>query len=159
MTQGDRVRVSVRVDRPLDVVFRRFTEDIDRWWIRSPAYRAAGRRPSVITLEPELGGALRETVEAPHHRYEVQFGTVIEWSPPRRLALEWRNVNFAEGELTWVEVDFEPMGEAATLITVTHRGWAALRPDHPARHGQAPAAFQRAMGRWWANLLTSLRER
>ena len=42
-------------------------------------------------------------------------------------------------------------------MTVTHRGWASLRPDHPARHGQDVAAFIRTMGLWWGELLTSLR--
>ena len=47
---------------------------------------------------------------------------------------------------------------SGTLVTVTHRGWASLRPDHPARHGQEVAAFIRTMGLWWGELLTSLRE-
>jgi hypothetical protein len=43
-------------------------------------------------------------------------------------------------------------------VTVHHRGWAALRPDHPARHGLEGAAFSRMMGLWWADLLTASRE-
>jgi hypothetical protein len=43
-------------------------------------------------------------------------------------------------------------------VTVTHRGWASLRPDHPVRHGHEVPAFIRMMGLWWGDLLTSLRE-
>ena len=46
---------------------------------------------------------------------------------------------------------------SGTLVTVTHRGWASLRPDHPARHGQDVGPFIRTMGLWWGDQLTSLR--
>ena len=55
------------------------------------------------------------------------------------------------------EVLFEP-SPSGTRLTVTHRGWRALRADHPVRHGQEVAAFIRMMGTWWGDLLTSLRE-
>jgi hypothetical protein len=42
-------------------------------------------------------------------------------------------------------------------VTVTHRGWAAIRPDHPARHGQASAEFLRRLGLWWGEQLSSYR--
>jgi len=37
-------------------------------------------------------------------------------------------------------------------------GWSALRPDHPARHGNVGADFDRMIGQWWGALLTGLRE-
>jgi len=76
---------------------------------------------------------------------------------PARLVLEWRNANFAPNERTEVEVLFEPAG-GGTRVTVQHRGWAALRPDHPARHNLAGSAFSRMMGLWWGDQLTALRE-
>ena len=82
---------------------------------------------------------------------------MTRWEPPSRLVFEWRGVNFAPGERTEVEVLFEP-SPSGTLVTVTHRGWAGLRPDHPVRHGQEVTAFIRMMGLWWGDLLTSLRE-
>ena len=60
-------------------------------------------------------------------------------------------------ESTELEVLFEPSGDG-THVTVQHRDWAALRPDHPARHGLEGAAFSRMMGLWWSDLLTSVRE-
>jgi hypothetical protein len=38
-------------------------------------------------------------------------------------------------------------------VTVTHRGWAAIRTDHPARHGQPSAEFLRRLGLWWGDQL------
>jgi hypothetical protein len=62
-----------------------------------------------------------------------------------REELEWRLTNFAPGERTEVEVLFEP-DEDGTRVTVEHRAWSALRPDHPARHGQDAPAFLAGWG-------------
>ena len=82
---------------------------------------------------------------------------VTEWAPPSRLVFEWRAANFAPGEKTEVEVLFAPASRG-TLVTVTHRGWSAIRPDHPARHGKETVAFVRMMAMWWGDLLGALRE-
>jgi hypothetical protein len=65
-------------------------------------------------------------------------------------------VNFADDESTEVEVVFAP-SESGTLVTVQHRGWGALRADHPARHGQQGADFTRKIGIWWGDLMTAMR--
>ena len=44
------------------------------------------------------------------------------------------------------------------MVTVQHRGWAALPDDHPARHGATGPVFSRNLGMWWSGLLTSYRE-
>jgi len=66
-------------------------------------------------------------------------------------------VNFAPGESTQVEVVFEAV-PTGTRVIVRHSGWAALRPDHPVRHGQQGPAFIRTTGLWWGDLMTSFRE-
>ncbi len=45
-----------------------------------------------------------------------------------------------------------------TRVTLEHRGFAALRDDHPVRHGKPAVEFIRDMGLWWGSLMTSLRE-
>jgi len=132
-----------------------FTREIDRWWRRGPAYRVAGRQPGTLHLEPALGGRIWETYGADHASVH-EVGRITIWEPPAHLAFEWRSVTFVPGETTLVELWFEPQGDA-TVVTVEHRGWAAIRGDHPVRHGQASAAFLRGMGMWWSELLTSLR--
>jgi len=156
---GDQARVSVAVAVPPAIAFEIFTGEIDRWWRRGPKFRHAGRQGGFIHLEPYVGGRLFESIDGDNgsgpHVFEV--GNVLVWEPPERLAFSWRNANFAPDEITHVEVEFVP-SRTGTIVTVTHRGWSALRPDHPARHGLHGAAFSRMIGLWWGELLTSLRQ-
>lgn len=155
---GDRARASVQVAVPRDEAFRIFTEEIDRWWRRGLAYRVMKGDGGVLCLEGFVGGRLFESFEGPGGPRVVPTGTVTAWEPPGRFAFEWRAVNFAPDEKTEVEVTFEPRGEG-TLVTVTHRGWDAIRGDHPVRHGKDVAGFLRMKALWWGALLGSLRER
>jgi uncharacterized protein YndB with AHSA1/START domain len=154
---GDQARVSVTVSVAPDVAFEVFTSEIDRWWRRGPKFRHAGRQGGFIRIEPELGGRLFESIAGANGEVVVEVGRVRVWEPPRRLAFSWRNANFGPDESTDVEVEFVSTA-TGTLVTVTHRGWAALRADHPARHGNQGAAFSRMIGLWWGDQLSSLRE-
>jgi uncharacterized protein YndB with AHSA1/START domain len=153
----DQTRVTVLVEVPPELAFQIFTEDIDRWWRRGLRYRIARGRDGTIHLEPGIGGRLYESFRAGGDTELRQTGTVTAWEPPRRLAFDWRAVNFAPGESTQVEVAFEPT-RSGTRVTVTHSGWSRMRADHPVRHGLDPEAFLRSMGLWWGDLLGSLRE-
>jgi uncharacterized protein YndB with AHSA1/START domain len=154
---GDRARASVLVAVPPAFAFRAFTEEIDQWWRRGLRYRVSGKGRGILHLEGGVGGRLYESIESKSGTRVVETGRVTAWEPPRRLVLEWRNVNFRADEKTEVEVIFEPSA-SGTLVTVTHSGFSALRPDHPARHGLPVPEFIRMIGLWWGDLLTSLRE-
>ena len=154
---GDQATVSVFVAVEPEVAFEVFTKEVDLWWRRGPKYRLAGRRPGTLCFEPGLGGRLFESFETESGTQVYEAGRVIAWEPPDRLAFKWRNANFAPDESTEVEVLFEKAG-AGTRVTVQHRGWAAIRRDHPARHGLEGPAFSRTMGLWWGDQLTALRE-
>jgi uncharacterized protein YndB with AHSA1/START domain len=154
---GDRAKASVTVKVGIDEAFRLFTEEIDQWWRRGLRYRVAGLRRGFLCIEPQVGGRLFESFEDELGDTRViETGRVRIWEPPRRVVLEWRNANFAPDERTEVEVRFEPAA-SGTLVSVTHRGWSRLRPDHPARHDLDPPAFVRATGLWWGELLSALR--
>jgi uncharacterized protein YndB with AHSA1/START domain len=153
---GDQARVSVSVEVEPDDAFRIFTEQIDQWWRRGLRFRHAGTRRGFIRIEPRADGRLFESFESASGESVVEVGRVRVWEPPRRLVFSWRNANFAADEITEVEVEFRPM-QSGTLVCVTHRGWAALREDHPARHGLVGAGFARMIGLWWGDQLTSLR--
>ena len=152
---GDRARVSVRVDVAAPEAFRIFTEEIDLWWRRGAKFRHAGARRGIVAIEPRLGGRVFESIDS-EPPVVIEIGVVSAWEPPRRLAFSWRNATFAPGEWTQVEVDFAPQ-RASTLVTVTHSGWASLRDDHPARHGETGIAFSRTMAAWWGDQMASLR--
>jgi uncharacterized protein YndB with AHSA1/START domain len=154
---GDKAVVSVLVKVEPAEAFRIFTQEIDGWWRGGLKYRI-GKQRSVVHLEPKLGGRLFESFETSAGPKTKQTGSVTCFEPPARLVLEWRAVNFAPDEKTQVEVLFQPSA-SGTLVTVTHSGWSRIRPDHPARHGADTAKFLSDMGMWWADLMTSLRER
>lgn len=156
-SDGDSVTVMALVRADRETTFEVFTEEIDRWWRRGLAYRL-GRDRSVVHLEPRLGGGLFESFTSPSGKEHVkQTGTITVWEPPSRLVLTWRAVSFAPNEETEVEVRFEESA-SGTRVTLVHRGWSKIRPDHPARHGQDVAPFLAGLGQWWGGLAMSLRE-
>ena len=106
---------------------------------------------------PKRSIAIRPRCMAKPSRASCNAGSITAWRPPAFFSFEWRATNFAPGESTRVEVTFEAV-PTGTRVTVVHAGWAALRDDHPVRHGQPSAAFLRAKGLWWGDLLTALRE-
>ena len=153
---ADQARVSVSVGVAPAEAFRVFTEQIDQWWRRGVKFRHAGSRRGFMHVEPCAGGRMFEAIEGEGTETVIEVGRIRVWDPPQRLVFSWRNANFAAGESTEVEVEFRSAG-AGTLVCVTHRGWGALRDDHPARHGLVGADFSRMIGLWWGDQLTSLR--
>jgi uncharacterized protein YndB with AHSA1/START domain len=153
---GDRARVSVSVAIPPSRAFHIFTADIDQWWRRGMKFRQSASSSSLLCIEPRVGGRLFESFEAEGTQHIVEVGRVRVWEPPRQLAFTWRNANFAPHEHTEVEIQFEPTA-SGTLVTVTHSGLAALRADHPARHGLQGSDFCRMIGLWWGEQMSSLR--
>jgi uncharacterized protein YndB with AHSA1/START domain len=151
---GDSVRVETTVAASPARVFEAFTRETDLWWRRGPKYRLSNKYEGRVELTPGVGGEL--LMHTPRRSFVL--GRVLVWEPGARLVLEWRNVNFAEGERTEVEVWFEATPSGKTRVTLEHRGWSAIRPDHPARHGLVGREFNAMMGNWWAGLLASLRE-
>jgi uncharacterized protein YndB with AHSA1/START domain len=151
---GDKATVTVLVAVEPAVAFEVFTQEIDLWWRRGPRYRLAGE--GALRFEPGVGGRLLETIETRSGTRVFEKGRITVWDPPSRLVFDWRGVNFAPGEKTEVEVRFEPSA-SGTRVTVEHRGWGALRADHPARHGNVGPAFSRMIGLWWGDLATALR--
>jgi uncharacterized protein YndB with AHSA1/START domain len=149
--------VAVRVAVSPAVAFDLFVRELDQWWLHGPKYRHAGSAPGSICIEPSLGGRVFETWHDGAMQREFELGRVTVWQPPERLAFSWRNATFAPLEQTEVDVSFAAVGNG-TLVTVRHRGWQALRQDHPARHGMADEEFARSIGMWWGQQLSSLRE-
>jgi uncharacterized protein YndB with AHSA1/START domain len=154
---GDRVRVSTWVAAPPLQAFELFTGDIGRWWRPGPRFRFSGALDGTLRFEGGPGG--RRLVQAfEDGAPPFVVGEVRAWEPGARLLLSWRLGNFAPGEVTEVEVRFDASGEG-TRVSLEHRGFAALPPGHPVRHGEEAAVFVARLGRWWGELLTSLRER
>ena len=64
--------------------------------------------------------------------------------------------SFAPGQLIDVEVRFELVGDGMR-ITIEHRGWNTVPPEHVARHGFPNDIFLRRHAEWWQMLLSSYR--
>ncbi len=118
---------------------------------------ACGTAPRFAVLRTWRWRPFVRIVDTSSGTHVHEAGRVTVWQPPARLVFTWRNANFAAEESTEVKVLFEPTN-TGTRVTVQHRGWSAIRPGHPARHGVEGAAFSRMIGLWWGELMTALRE-
>ncbi|MEQ8766524.1 MAG: SRPBCC domain-containing protein [Planctomycetota bacterium] len=153
MSQTDSIKVTMRVEVDPETAFEVFTREIDAWWRRGPRFRFGESGDGHLRFEPGVGGRLLEEQED-GQLYEI--GRVRVWEPGERLVFSFRARAFTDGEETEVEVVFEAE-DAATRVTLVHRGWDSLPKDHPARHGLEGPAFTSMIGLWWADLLRSLR--
>lgn len=153
MIEEGSIRITTSVAVAPEDAFRIFTEEIDDWWRRGPAFRGTMDGDGELRFEPGEGGRL---VQAAAHGTVFEIGRVLAWEPGVRLAFEWRNRNFDPGQITEVEIWFEST-TSGTKVTLEHRGWDSLPDDHPARHGLDSAGVTRMIGTWWADLLTGLR--
>lgn len=149
---GAKVMVSIRLKVPPAAAFELFTSRIDDWWRRGPKYRMGpGGR---LRFEPGEGGRLLEIHDA-GDLFEI--GRILVWQPGERLVFEWRLPNFTAGQVTEVDVRFAAMDDG-TRLTLEHRGWGTLPPDHPVRHGMEENRFLLFRARWWQDLLESLQD-
>ena len=152
MSSTDSVKVTTLVDVDAPDAFRLFTEDVDVWWKRGPRYRRSGQ--GTLRFDPpRAGGSFLEIVS---ENEVYRMGKILHWEEGKRLVFELGGRDFQPGETTEVEVRFEPEG-AKTRVVLEHRGFDALGPDHPVRHGHEGEAFIGFMGLWWADLLVSIR--
>jgi len=154
MTPG--IMVSIKVALEPDAAFEIFTQDIDLWWKRGPAYRMRPKKNGQMQLEPKEGGRLFETFDdgtAP-----AVFAHVRIWEHGKRIVLDWHTNSYKPGEKTEVEIRFRPT-DVGTRVIVEHRGWEALPPDHPVRHRLPEPQFLKMTGDWWRATLNSFASR
>jgi uncharacterized protein YndB with AHSA1/START domain len=154
MSSAETARVTTFVAVSPDDAFDVFTEEIDRWWQRGQRFRMMRAAQSELRFERDARG--RRLVERSGDEL-FEIGRVLAWEPGRRLVFEWRASNFAADECTEVEVRFEPSG-AGTRVTLEHRGWEAIRREHPVRHGREGGAFGAMIGAYWGELMSGYRQ-
>ena len=120
-----RVFKSVRVKAPVERVWSIFVEQMETWW---PATHHIGKTPfEAIFVEPRIGGRWYERNAKGE---QCDWGTVLDWQPPRRLCLSW-HVGPGHDSPEWVsdmnmerasqvEILFTPQPDGATLVELTH---------------------------------------
>ena len=147
----------ISVPVPPDRAFALFAE-LDGWWPRE--YTWSGSALQLIAIEPRVGGAC---FERGPFGFECDWGRVLVWDPPRRLALTWqiafdRTPQPDPARASEVEVRFVSEGNG-TRVTLIHRlfsrhGERAL--DY--REGMAsPAGWTRMLDRYAAIVERSVR--
>lgn len=106
-----------------------------------------------IQFEPGPDGRVRER--------DRDVGRITSWRPGERVLIEWHPAEWAPGEVTEIELRFEPAGND-TKVTLEHRGWGRLIGDPAELAGwfagvvAAPflrAAAPEALGDWLTDRL------
>lgn len=128
------VRASVRVRAPIDHVFEVFTSDMSGWW---PRTHHIGSVPMVATIvEPRVGG---RWYEIGNDGSQCDWGVVLDWDPPRHLALSWHldgdfRYDPDGGRASRVDVRFDAQPDGSTVVELIHSGldrhgptWRRLR--------------------------------
>jgi uncharacterized protein YndB with AHSA1/START domain len=115
---------AARVERPVDVAFAVFTEQIGAWW-PLPTHSAFHDAAGAVGFED--GHLVERAVDG---RVCV-WGEVVEWDPPHRLVFTWHPGRPAE-DASEVEVRFAEDG-AGTRVELEHRGWERYGEDAVAR--------------------------
>jgi len=95
-------------------------------------------------FEPHTGGRIFErTSEGAEH----DWGEVVGWEPPHRLAYLW-HLRFDRADATEVEVTFAG-DEDQTTVTIVYSGWERLGAEGPGRRERNE--------RGWADVLEHYR--
>ncbi|HEY7332369.1 MAG TPA: SRPBCC family protein [Candidatus Limnocylindria bacterium] len=128
------IRHEVTVDVPPADAFAAFSEGMNAWWPRS--FTWSGQALERIAIEPRHGGFAHEIGPG---GMRLDWGRVVAWEPPHRLAFSWqvgpdRVPEVSPANASHVEVRFEPAGGGGTLVSLVHDGWE--------RHGEGGAAYR-----------------
>jgi uncharacterized protein YndB with AHSA1/START domain len=97
-----------------------WTSGIGTWW---PAdHTVTGQSDVVVVLQRGVGGRIYErTAEGVEH----DWGEVVVWDPPARLAYLW-HLRQDPADSTEVEIRFVDLGDRMTRVEIEHRGWERL---------------------------------
>ena len=112
--------MSFEVSCPVDHAFDVWTSKIARWW---PAdHSVSGENGLQVVLEGRPGGRIFErTATGTEH----EWGEVVVWDPPSRLAYLW-HLRRDRADATEVEIRFIDQGDSTTRVEIEHRGWERL---------------------------------
>jgi deoxynogalonate / 12-deoxyaklanonic acid monooxygenase len=112
---------SVTVPVPQGEAFRLLTEQSGRWL---PPAHTFLKDPVLIAMEPVAGGRFYERGA---DGTEITRGTILDWTPPRRLVVTWRigpgwRPVFDDEQAARIEFEFRPAGSHrdATEVVATY---------------------------------------
>jgi len=138
------IRKTMRVKASRERAFEVFTAKMGSWWFKehSVGSRVNNSPQADVVIEPRAGGRWYEVCE---NGATYEWGRVLAWEPPARLALAWQltgqfeydsafettvEVSFSEDgdytEVVFEHRDLERFGEAAELLSGMDNGWGAI---------------------------------
>lgn len=120
------VRKSITVARDIATSFQVWTNYIHLWW---PAgHSLSGDDATQVYIEGGTDGRVYEVTSAGE---EIEWGRLIEWAPPRKLAFTWY-LGSGRAMPTRVDIEFIVVADQMTRVELVHRGpeligelWAA----------------------------------
>jgi uncharacterized protein YndB with AHSA1/START domain len=133
------LRQSFEVECPAEQAFELWASRTSLWW---PKGHTVSCEPDLeIVFEPRAGGRIFErTGDGREH----DWGEIVAWEPPRRLAYLW-HLRADRSDATEVEIAFTEQAGHTTRVDIEHRGWERLGGRGPER--------REANARGWAGLL------
>jgi uncharacterized protein YndB with AHSA1/START domain len=114
------VRKVVRVQAPLEVAWRVFTEELATWWPLD-RYTIGTAKAVDAVIEPRVGGRWYERGE---DGSTCDWGSVLIWEPTDRLVLSWditADWQYDPKLKTEIEIRFVAEGKNATRVELEHR--------------------------------------
>ncbi len=133
------VRSAVQIQAPPERAFAAFAERLGEWWPRE--YTWSQGTLEAIGIEAGEGGLC---FERGPHGFRLDWGRVVAWEPPARLAFTWQISPTRVPEpdpdrASTVEVRFEAVGDTGdTEVALEHRDFE--------RHGDGADGYAEAMG-------------
>ncbi len=111
---------------PPERAFEVWARRTSLWWPHG--HSVSGEPGLTVTFEPRPGGRIYErTPQGAEH----DWGEVLAWEPPHRLAYLW-HLRFDRADATEVEVTFAAAA-GGTDVSIVHRGWERLGAKGPER--------------------------
>lgn len=126
---------SVEVRRTPAEAFHIFTAEMSAWWpmkTHSRAKDSAGEVTVRIDFEARVGGSIFETLNTGERR---DWGQVLAYEPSRRVLFSFQ-MGRARADAGEVEVRFEPLGESACRVTLTHSHWERYADEAAGMRGR-----------------------
>jgi uncharacterized protein YndB with AHSA1/START domain len=105
------------------------------WW--PPGHTVSGDENADIVFEGMPGGRIFERAG---DGTEFDWGRVVVWEPPHRLAYSW-HLFFPPEEATDIEVTFTPVGEL-TAVRIEQSGWDRLGAAGQPRRARTQSVWQ-----------------
>jgi uncharacterized protein YndB with AHSA1/START domain len=109
------IHKAIRVERPPELSFKVFCEQIGQWWPKGPSF--GGKNLIDMFIESRVGGRFYEVYD---DGTEFEIGRVTMYQPPAVVAFTWRAPSWEVA--TQVEVRFIAEGNG-TRVELNHSGW------------------------------------